>query len=299
MDNGCYTKQLYDLVLDKIEDPVFCMCFMRQAAIIIGLKLEEYKKIEWNFDALNSITAIDSFDQLENRVRDNSLPAIFSTLVQQLKITGNDLKFKTILSMSNAIKMNKSLNELYISSSKIDPISAKIISDAIQDHVSLQILTVTETNMGTEGATSILQSIKNSNVKQLNLVYNKIGSKTIFTFPSGLLELDISNNNLGSDGVKKIAEYLTKNQTLKKLSVSADLGIGLDGNIALGEAIKLNNTLESLDLSYTNASVENINAFLELVASNSTFKEVNFSNNLSDFNSKNRVIKPAGIQVIL
>lgn len=61
----------------------------------------------------------------------------------QLTLAGKNLKFKTLVSLTNAIKFSHNLREISISSSKIDLNAAKLIADAISNHFSLQSFSIT------------------------------------------------------------------------------------------------------------------------------------------------------------
>lgn len=57
-----------------------------------------------------------------------------------------------------------------------------------------------------------------------------------------LVELNLSYNNLGDQGARKIAKFLLKNKILTHLNLASN-SIGYDGSRYLSQAIKLNTTL--------------------------------------------------------
>ena len=58
-----------------------------------------------------------------------------------------------------------------------------------------------------------------------------------------------SNEAIGDEGAKALAEALKENATVERLNLS-DCGIGADGAAALAEALRSNTSLTQLDLEY-------------------------------------------------
>ena len=59
---------------------------------------------------------------------------------------------------------------------------------------------------------------------------------------TSLVELNLSYNNIGDQGARKIAKFLLKNKILTHLNLASN-SIGYDGLRYLSQAIKLNTTL--------------------------------------------------------
>lgn len=280
-------------VVDLIDDPVFCMTYLRQIAILVltADEMKAYPRLNWvrdNIRLITDMTVIATEEQLENRIKFGTMPGLSTIGFEKVTVAGGkNMKNKILISLCNAIRLSPSITEYSLSSPKIDSVTARIVADSFANHYSLQSLNISETAIGTEGATLVLQAVQFlPSLTKLNLEYNKIGSKTLFAaLPTSLVELDLSSNSLGNEGCKKLAIYLANNLALKKLSLQADLSISDDGVLALMDAVAAHPTLENLNLSYLNLNVSTIGKFLECVSANSSLLVVDFSNIL-DANAK-------------
>ena len=102
---------------------------------------------------------------------------------------------------------------------------------------------------------------------------------TVKFFPSDILNL--SNNNISKFGLENIANNLkNKKCTLKKLNLSNNY-IGNDGCFILGESLKDNKSLLSLNLSGNNILDDGVIYIANNLRSeiNSTLQKINFRNN--------------------
>ena len=136
------------------------------------------------------------------------------------------------IKIAEAIKVNKTLQELDISYNCISDNGAAAISDSLKTNNSLQILNISYNQITSKGAIKIAEAIK----------MNK-----------ALRQLDISSNNISDDGTAAISDALKGNNSLQILKMSWNK-ITSEGVKLIAEAIKVNNTLHTLDLYQYNVN---------------------------------------------
>jgi len=84
----------------------------------------------------------------------------------------------------------------------------------------------------------------------------------------------MSANDIGLDGITKIAKTIKKNQTLLKLYIS-DNNIGA---VVLSESIVTTNTLEVLDLSGNGIDLGGIKAVAKVLMCNTSLRILHINN---------------------
>ncbi|RYE12616.1 MAG: hypothetical protein EOP34_10480, partial [Rickettsiales bacterium] len=105
--------------------------------------------------------------------------------------------------------------------------------------------------------------LKTSNIKTLDLTYNRIGAagaKALAVALAGnttLVKLDLIYNNIGAEGARALAGALKGNTTLVKLDLTLN-NIGDNGANHLAGAIESQKTLVELDLSNNRIGAEGI-----------------------------------------
>ena len=116
-----------------------------------------------------------------------------------------------------------------------------------------------------------------SPLQRADLIYCNL--KTIFHLPMEILNLAF--NNIGVFGLENIANNLKKETcTLKKLNLSYNY-IGNEGCSILGECLKYNTSLVSLNLTGNNILNEGAVSFANKIKSqyNTTLRKINFKDN--------------------
>ena len=71
-----------------------------------------------------------------------------------------------------------------------------------------------------------------------------------------LTDLNLRNNSIGSEGAKSLATALSSGSAVLKIFVLSYNAIEDEGAIAIGESLKTNSTLETLQLEYCSIGVE-------------------------------------------
>ena len=99
--------------------------------------------------------------------------------------------------------------------------------------------------------------------------------------PAGVLQgvtyLDISRNNIGDDGIARLATALQANTTMQILDVSGNDGITVNGAKSLGKALSVNSSLEELNIRSTSIGDEGVAHIANALQTNTTMKVLNVS----------------------
>ena len=99
----------------------------------------------------------------------------------------------------------------------------------------------------------------------------------------GVAKLDISWNNIGDDGIARLATALQANTTIKLLCISANFSIAVNGAKSLGRALSVNSSLEKLDISYIRIGDDGIAHIANGLQTNTTLKVMDILDcNISD-----------------
>ena len=156
--------------------------------------------------------------------------------------------------LSDRLKKDDTLLELYLISKKITNKGAKEIGEAIQVNTTLQKLVISRNTISDDGAAAISDGLKSNNsLQELNMWDNKItseGAKKVgeaIQVNTTLLKLDISSNTISNDGAAAISDGLKSNNSLQELNISRNK-ITSEGAKRIAEAIKVNTTLHTLNI---------------------------------------------------
>ena len=181
-------------------------------------------------------------------------------------------------------------------------ICKKILENLLKNESGLENLIFEKFNLSSEDNMNSLKKIISKNKNLKNLIINKssihnryfsidisnaINVKinycellNINCFPLDIL--NISNNNISKDGIKKLVELLSDEKcTLTKLNLSNNL-IGDEGTTLLAQGISKNNSLIAINLSSNyilNSGVIEIAKSLKSEIGNKTIKKINLSKN--------------------
>ena len=107
-----------------------------------------------------------------------------------------------------------------------------------------------------------------------------IGAATIGEYLKNnifLLELNLSENNIGPNGIIAIAKAIEVNASLQKFDISC-CGVA-DGAAAISGALKCNHSLQELDLSWNNFSNDGTKEIAEATKVNVTLQKLDISHN--------------------
>ena len=185
--------------------------------------------------------------------------------------------------LSECLKEDDMLLELNMSNNQIIRGREKKIIEAIKVNKTLLKLDASLMKMQDESCISDCLKI-NKSLKELNMSENEItsnGAKEIATairVNTTLEKLDLSCNALSDDGVNFISDSLKNNNSLKEINISRNK-ITSEGAQYITDAIRINTTLVKLDLSCNALSDDGVTAVSDSLQFNISLQELNLSKN--------------------
>jgi len=162
----------------------------------------------------------------------------------------------------------------------------KIIAKDLVDNNSLQLLNLSNNNIGSLGASNLVDGIiYNTSLKDLRLSGCALGTDGVISLCRGfqhnkvLKHLDLSSNEITVDGAATLALILTSDDNhLVSLNLSRNQ-IGSHGSSVISEALKSNTNLQSLWLSYNRIFDTGVDEVANALRVNATLKHLYFDHN--------------------
>jgi hypothetical protein len=147
------------------------------------------------------------------------------------------------------------------------------LSDFLRNHVSSKLENASARLVCRQWSTALL-------VPMLRLTTAKLKQVQVL---STLLPkcCAISAYTLGIDGAKALADALKVNSTITSINLSNN-NVGVDGAKALAAALKVNSTITSINLSNNNVGVDGAKALADALKDNSTITSISLSYNNVD-----------------
>ena len=178
-----------------------------------------------------------------------------ATPTTHLVLVGGMMDSNKLAALMNLIddKAKSHLVDLNIMGNLLDSASVKLLVEELNvKFKSLQVLNLSTNDIRDDGAIILAEGLKfNCSLKELHLSGNNItstGATAIMYYACPLRCLTFSDNDIGDDGAKEVADKL-KDKSLKELDLS-QCDIGIDGAEALADAIP-SDVMVELDLSDT------------------------------------------------
>ena len=109
-----------------------------------------------------------------------------------------------------------------------------------------------------------------------------------------LTSINLSDNSIGNEGARAIAQSLEKNCTLTSINLS-DNSIGNEGAKAIAQALKTNTTLTSMDLSCTQINSNAVIAIRQVLECNRGIRDIL---ERRDMDTKEAVINGKELEVL-
>ena len=233
-----------------------------------------------------------------------------NTSLQEIDVSGNDLQARGAKKIAKALRKIYALEKLNLSNNNITGEAADDIAAAISC-TKLQEIDISENNL-TAGVQKIMKALQGINtLKKLCLGNNNITSEAaddiaaVVSSNTKLQEINISENNLLTIGVRKIMKALQGINTLGKLCLrnnnitgeaADDIAAVVSHNTKLQEidisknnliasvrkimkALQGINTLGKLCLSSNNITGEAADDIAAVVSHNTKLQEIDISNN--------------------
>ena len=164
------------------------------------------------------------------------------------------------------------------------------LSHLLPQCTNLRTLALPYCNIHSEDALLLAKSLANSSLKLLNLGENNICSEGMQSLAKNVHceQLNLNSCNIGNEGAKHLAEYLTKNPSVTAL-VLQNNNIGSQGITALAEGLRHCSNLQVLILS---------NNYIEYGGAIALAEGLKFCSKLKVLNLNNCNINTGGILCI-
>ena len=254
-------------------------------------------------------------DIANNNLFDKGTVAISKSLenniaIKVLNLSNNYFTADGARSIGKLLLVSKTLEKIYVSNNNMTWDGATAISNCLEDNKTLQELNISSACITTseqflesnELVNSFHRNVPNIRlmhifyISNLNISRNIVSSIIISNCIKNndfLQELNISENQIASDGAKKIAEAITLNFKLKKLDISRNYIT----SEALIDLLKASNyKLQFLNITYNNVTLSEFKRIKCNINALSSSLEVHASWNAIVLTSKGLKIKSTIIQ---
>ena len=266
---------------------------------------------------LKNNNTLQELNMLHNEVCDNGIINISKALemnrkFQVFNISINNISDDGAVVISEYLKYSNSLKELNMSYNKVSDDGIINIGKALQMNATLQVLDISHNRLSDNGVLTFSHYLKEENtLHKLGISWNDIDLDLTFNVTSlnmckkrfcntgailvskflyyNLLKLDVSYNDISDDGALAISECIKVNNTLQELNMShnkvSDYGI-----INIGKAlIQINATLQILDISHNSLSDNGVLTFSDYLKEENTLHKLIISWNDIDLDLNSNV----------
>ena len=225
------------------------------------LKLTGINMITNTFQHLNTLKLLDlSNNGITAQATDGIAAVINNNPSLQTVALGNNKLETGVIKIANALKNIKDLRVLGLDNNCITDKAANAIANVIYSNVELEKLLLNDNNLQSSGIKVICKNLTHiKSLKVLLLQHNCITEEAAddlaaVIINNPLLEnFDVSNNKIGSVGIRKIAEVLKTLCYLKVLSINniqltddatKDIAQIITNNLVLEKVFLINNSLK-------------------------------------------------------
>ncbi len=167
------------------------------------------------------------------------------------------------------------LRRLALNCTNIGPDDAENLARCIRFHIALSDLRLSWTNIGTNGARLIGDSLIGASLKSLYLVRCNIGDSGAVALSHGLsenvgiLELWLEENEIGPVGAVALARASERHPTVREIWLYKNR-IGNEGGIAFGRCLGVNSSIMKLNLDGNKIDAESVLALADGLSRNKT-----------------------------
>ena len=283
--------------------------------IDLGSNLIGVVGIEKLANALIVNKSLKNLDVSNNEIGNQGVESLASALKENQTLTSLHLGSNLIgdvgiEKLANALIVNESLTNLDVSNNNIGNQGLKVLIDALKQNQTITNLNLNDNKSITYTGIDALVDFSITNTSLAHLYVNKTDfietfsnikkifetsdvvdftNKSITNVKSSMIasilmqdktviELNLSSNQIGDDGIEKLANALRVNNTLENLDVSNN-GIGDKGVESLANALKENKTLTSIDLGSNQIANDGIEKLANALIVNKTLTKLDVSNN--------------------
>jgi len=269
------------------------MIFKNRA--LVRLDLSGNKITEHACEALGAALAenltLKTLDLHNNRIGDIGLSQILQSLQQNIVLEELMVGQNRITAVSGAViaeglSQSDALKALWIQKNKLGDEGMKSLAEGIRGNSSLKVFRLNQNDIGDEGLMALARAIREKKfaLSKLFLQDNVISRIDEFCdailYDQDLLFVNLSRNQLTDNAAFAVGEMLKVNQTLTELFLNGN-NISDDGAIVIGEGLKENHSLVILGLSRNNIAHTGAEMLFFVLAAemNTSLKELDFSEN--------------------
>ena len=200
-------------------------------------------------------------DKFANYIRGKDLRSV--------QLDDTNLSPEAIVSLSNLLVNNRNVYTLQIRHNKMDDIHAGMhLSRALKAHKRIEHLDLSNCSLGDNA--EVLHIILQSNIKKMNL----------------------SNNNIGSPGAAKIAEYLETNTGMFQLVLDGNSFTDTDA-VLFAKSLKKNTKLQRLQIRQNSFTVTGVKSLIKGVFDTSSLNAMSDCNHVCALHI---LSEPAGVR---
>lgn len=248
-------------------------------------------------------------------VSPSGAPGQWNRSLFTLIMAANQLGDDTLLALSNATVCHRDLTRVDLSWNRVGPLGTKCLLRSFQRNPLVNFILVAN-ELGDEGTINLCEAMKryggrsqttlnlyrngithkgaeavgrmledNKIVMDVNLAGNSIGMKgiqaiknSIVNSSSNLRFLNVSDNLLGDEGGKELAEIIAADLPLLIRLDASDNGFTDKSATAISKSLRVNTALQMVDFQNNTFGPKAVTAVEEMVRETKTLKSMNLSN---------------------
>ena len=260
------------------------------------------KAIKYITESIQVNTTLKKLNLSHNILSDDGATLISSYLksnnsLLELNISHNGITDEGTKEIAEAIKINSTLQNIDISRNHISVEGLLYFMKAVKNNCTLQVVNITHNNVTRSGFTSIKQCIENLHQIKFYASWNEISwnKKSKQPLLMSRISSSCAPDNIDNDvwlykchdhpqHFMFFSECLKEDDTLQELNLSqyywmANYEITSEEIAMIGEAIKVNKTLQKLDINHNSISDDGAVAFSDGLKYNISLQELNMSYN--------------------
>ncbi|XP_076117839.1 uncharacterized protein LOC143085396 isoform X2 [Mytilus galloprovincialis] len=204
---------------------------------------------------------------------------------------------KDAKAMSVALLENPTVQILDMTDNEIGPKGALYLAEMLTDNRIITDLNLSDNQIGIEGAKHIVNiAVEVDNFTSLNLSgngfreFDAIHLTKLFEDTHNLLRLTLSHNEFREFGGKVIGDALKINDTLEELDLSWN-HLRFDGADAIADGLALNQGLKKLDISWNGFSMRGCESLAKALEFNEYLIELNLECNRINKDALEKLLK--------
>lgn len=238
---------------------------------------------------LTGCRTLKALNLAKNRLGDDGAKALFAILeasvsLQSLDVSDNGIERPGAQSFGDVLLKTKTLRSVNFSKNAIFNDGCQSIASSLERNRTLTSLELSDSSVSLEGSRAIAKMLlENSTLARLVFCKQNL-KRTEGTRPiaealqdnTTLVELDLSDNHIGSEGASLLIDALAINKVLMKLALSGN-DIEDEGLLGITKALKVNRALREFSLDNNDFRRIGVTALASALSHNSQITLLNLS----------------------